>query len=75
MKDDKELLDKTLKDYQYSNTNEITCPYCGSVIFDSWEYSQDYDTLECEICGKKFKYNRNIEITYTSEKINDVEKI
>ncbi len=56
-------------------TDEIVCPYCGYKFTDSWEIRMnehgDIGKHECERCGKKFKAYRNIEITYTTEKLSD----
>lgn len=54
-------------DHKY--TDEIVCPYCGYKESDSWEYNHNSDDMECTGCGKKFHYERNIEVTYTTNKI------
>jgi len=43
----------------------ITCPYCGNEVGDSWEMS-DSGEEECGECGSKFDYEREVEITYSS---------
>ena len=50
------------------DTAEITCPYCGDELGDSWEMP-DEDTHHCENCGKEFRYERNTVITYSSHRI------
>lgn len=50
--------------------DEITCPYCGYQVSDSWTYGDDYgeahDDHECEDCGKKFHWSRDVRVTYSS---------
>lgn len=53
------------------DTSEIVCPYCGYEHEDSWEYTEDYDKIPCEDCGKEFKYSREVEVTYSSSRIED----
>lgn len=51
-------------------TREITCPYCGHEMSDSWEYdsgSEDLGEIECEECGKKYYATRNITIDYSTQ--------
>jgi transcription initiation factor TFIIIB Brf1 subunit/transcription initiation factor TFIIB len=46
---------------------EITCPYCEKKITnDSWEFP-DSGEEECENCGKKFTYSRNVTVDYDCE--------
>lgn len=45
---------------------EITCPYCGYIHSDSWEAGESSDNDECEGCGKKFTWEKNVEISYTT---------
>lgn len=46
--------------------DEITCPYCGYVHSDSYEYSDSDDNHKCGQCGGIFSYERNVEVTYSS---------
>ena len=48
-------------------TDEITCPYCGYEIGDSWECPDHDDKYECPGCMSHFSYSRNVEVTYSSE--------
>jgi len=48
--------------------SEITCPWCGHEKMDSWEAS-DEDDNECGFCGNEYKHTREIEVTYSSIKI------
>lgn len=55
------------------HTDEITCPWCGEEMIDSWEVNLDYDNeYECTSCGRTFEVERNVErnveVTYTSRK-------
>lgn len=53
-------------------TENIVCPYCGYEESDSWEHRYDYDDeYECEECGKKFSWERIIDVSYTSKKIKE----
>ncbi len=47
---------------------EITCPHCGDKNENSWEYTDEADTVECEECGNKFTYQRHVEITFSTVK-------
>lgn len=52
-------------------TDEIACPYCGTVFGDSWENQPGEEDLGLEICdecGKGFYATRNIRITYSTSK-------
>lgn len=52
-------------------TENIVCPYCGYVNDDSWEIASDYDdAYECEECGKTFSWERIIDVSYTSHKVD-----
>lgn len=49
--------------------DEITCPWCGYVETDSWEFDDEYDDeYECLNCGKPFILEKLVEITYTSKR-------
>lgn len=54
-------------DTQY--TNEITCPYCGEELGDSWEYG-DNGEIDCGECEKEFYFNRDVDVTYCSSKLD-----
>ena len=49
-------------------TQEVTCPWCGHVGHDSWEYESDEFEVECGECGREFVAWRNIEVTYGSKR-------
>lgn len=56
-------------------TSEIVCPYCGYEMSDSWELSCDDDEYECDECGKKFHYYREVDVHYTTHRIGDNGKV
>lgn len=45
------------------NESEVTCPYCGHKLHDSWELPDD-DEEECDECGKKYRFSRDISVSY-----------
>lgn len=62
---------KNLHQYDYLDEDEITCPYCGGTKGDSWEAADDNDEEECSTCGGIFDYCRNVEVSYSSEKVRE----
>ena len=56
-------------DHEY--TTELVCPYCGYEHSDSWEIAADDGEWECPECGQTFRYFRDIEVTYSTQKMND----
>lgn len=56
-----------MSDIDHKHTDEIVCPWCGQEESDSWEYDEN-GTIDCE-CGNKFYYERIIDVTYSTEKI------
>jgi hypothetical protein len=54
-------------DHEY--TEEIVCPYCGEEQTDSWELSANSGELDCGNCENKFTYERDIQITYSTQKL------
>lgn len=52
-------------------TDNIVCPYCGYEDSDSWEEQpgeEDLGLIECGSCDKSFYAQRNITITYFTQK-------
>ena len=49
-------------------TDEVVCPYCGAEFSDSWEYEDEGEEY-CEDCDKCFTYQRNVIVSYSSQKI------
>jgi hypothetical protein len=64
-----------MKEVEAWRKSEITCPYCNDEWSDSWDidfgYNDDWQTFECEECGKNFTVCKNTEITYTSKGLCD----
>lgn len=54
-----------------SCTDEITCPWCGYEQMDSYEMSDSDDECECGNCEKIFSYERHIEVTYSSSRVEE----
>lgn len=56
-----------------SDSNEyedyITCPYCGYADGDSFEQSEDNDTIECGRCGATIEYTRDVIVSYSTKGI------
>lgn len=51
------------KDYcQRYCGDTLRCPYCGKEIEDKFE--NDTDDIDCESCGKNFRYDRIYTIEY-----------
>lgn len=48
--------------------DEVTCPYCGYVHRDSWEFSDSDDNFTCYGCEKNFAFERVVDVTYQSAK-------
>lgn len=57
-----------MDDHDTQGTDEIVCPHCGHEHRDSFEFD-DSGITECEACEKPFTYNREISITYSTEKL------
>lgn len=49
--------------------SNIICPYCGWVDNDSWELDEDDGINECGSCEKEFNVSREIEISYSTSRI------
>ena len=50
-------------------TEEVVCPYCGEIGEDSWEIEQDEGTNVCGSCEHEYFYERLVEITYTTRRL------
>lgn len=48
--------------------HEITCPYCLHKELNSWEQGES-GQLDCDACGKDFKFEREVSVTYSAYKI------
>jgi hypothetical protein len=57
------------EDIDHEFTDEIICPHCGYELGDSWECC-DSGEHECCECNGKFTHERDVTVTYSTEKIN-----
>lgn len=48
--------------------SEVTCPWCGYVHSDSWEYPDVDNEFECSDCENKFEMERNVSVSYSTSK-------
>ena len=63
-----------MAEFDTNCTDEITCPYCGHVFSDSWEYNDQNSTeQECHSCGKTFFLEVDFKVTYTTDKMEKEE--
>jgi len=60
-----EYIKQPIDEDEIFQSDEITCPYCGNKLSDSWECS-DEDTNICDTCGSEYEYTRVVEVSYTS---------
>lgn len=63
------LIQEGKGDYLHSYSPEIICPYCGYEYSDSWEMI-DSGNETCEECGKEFKFERDVEVSYSTYKLD-----
>ncbi|AMJ40682.1 TFIIB-type zinc ribbon-containing protein [Anaerotignum propionicum] len=54
--------------------NDITCPICGYVDYDSWEEDDENEEYQCGRCGAILEVTRNVQVTY-SAKVKELPKI
>lgn len=57
------------QDHDTEDTEYMVCPHCGYADYDSAEFRNDEDTRDCGGCGLEFSYTREVQITYTTEKV------
>jgi hypothetical protein len=55
------------KEIDCSYTDEIVCPYCGTMFSDSWEYKEGI--IDCVDCDKKFSLSVNYSVDYSTSKV------
>ena len=55
-----------MKEAIHNYESDIICPHCGYVERNSWEYSEESDTIDCPECGEPFEYQRHVEVTYST---------
>ena len=68
MSDREEQTKKKEIDHRY--TAEIVCPHCGYEFRDSFEFDDDGIT-ECYECEESFSFERQVDITYSTNKIDE----
>lgn len=56
-----------MTEFDTKATDEITCPYCGYEMTDSWEIKTDTD-YTCDECGKNFDICVNYSVEYSTYK-------
>jgi transcription elongation factor Elf1 len=62
-------------DHDY--TTEITCPYCGHKVRDSWEYTEaledgDTELIQCGECERDFLAELSVSVSYSTQVINEI---
>ncbi len=65
----KKIVDGRIKNFKGDTTytSEVTCPHCGHIHSDSWEYSEGkHECMDCELPFDMWRYT---EITYSTKKI------
>lgn len=62
-----------IKEINHTYTNEIVCPHCGYEYQDSWEMS-DNDEEDCQECGEKFIFSREVDVHYNTQKLTPPSK-
>lgn len=53
---------------EHRYTHDLICPHCNRAQSDAWEWPDRDDDAVCGHCDEVFSYERNIEVTYSSEK-------
>ena len=55
---------------EHKYEKNIKCPYCDWEDQDSWEFNEDSGVVNCGGCEKEFNVTRDIEVTYSTSRIN-----
>ena len=55
------------------DVDKITCPWCGYEDRNSGECADSDDEHECGECGGIFSYERDVIVTYSSERVSPPE--
>jgi hypothetical protein len=53
-----------MSDFERRSGSSIICPYCDAEYGDAWEKRQDEGTQVCDDCGKKFNWERRVDVEY-----------
>lgn len=59
---------------EHKYENNIKCPYCNWEDQDSWEFQDDEGIQICGNCEEEFNVERNVEVTYSTSRIDCEEK-
>lgn len=65
---------KITENMEHKYESNIKCPYCDWEDKDSWEFGQDNGIQTCGRCEEEFNVERQIEVTYTTSRIDCEEK-
>lgn len=57
---------------KHENTADPICPWCGHQADDDFE-AGEYQEIECGECGRPYKQERIVELTYTTERMEMTE--
>ena len=61
---------KTNSAIETDYTDWPTCPKCGHVHCDAWEWHDNDGETECEAgCGQVFEYSRNVSVSYSTKRV------
>lgn len=55
---------------EHKYESNVKCPYCDWEDQDSWEFDQDSGTHTCGSCEKEFNVEREVEVTYSTSRID-----
>jgi transcription elongation factor Elf1 len=55
---------------EHKYEKNIICPYCDHEDENSWEFQEDSAIHACGNCEKEFNVTREIEVTYTTSRID-----
>lgn len=56
------------KECETTDECHATCPWCGYVHVDSWEFPDSSDQ-ECHSCNKPIHVYRRVVVTYATSKV------
>lgn len=55
---------------KHDHEQNIKCPYCDWEDRDSWEFEEESRVSTCGKCGEDFNVSREIEVTYSTTRID-----
>lgn len=58
-----------MPDIKHAYTHRVVCPHCGFSFEGSREWEEDGDATECDECGGRFVWAREVEVHYHSWKV------